>query len=104
MNDTLNRNTVGFGLSAAIVCIVNAVLVVVKETSHAVQVAMTVLTGHHWVTHGLFDVILFLVLGFLFSRAKGGQGISLTGKTLTTIIVVSAIVGWAIITVFIFLD
>ncbi len=97
MNDTLNRNTVGFGLSAAIVCIVNALLVLLKESSHAVQVAMTVLTGHHWVTHGLFDVIVFLVLGFIFSRAKGGQGITMTGKTLTTVLVVCVIVGWAII-------
>ena len=104
MNDTLGRNTVGFGLSAAIVCLVNALLVLLKESSHAVQTLMKALIGHHWVTHGLFDIILFLVLGFLLSRAKGGQGISLAGRTLTLIIVLSAIVGWAIISGFMLLE
>jgi uncharacterized membrane protein SirB2 len=30
-------------------------------TNHALN-----LTGHHWTTHGIADVLLFVVLGFVF--------------------------------------
>jgi len=99
MNDTdLGRNTVGFGLSVAIVSILSALLVVIKETNQDTVLAiMKAATGHHWVTHGILDVLLFLLFGFMLARANGGKGISMTGKTLTSIILLSVLVGWAII-------
>jgi uncharacterized membrane protein SirB2 len=29
---------------------------------------MKSLSGHHWMTHGIFVIVLFIVLGYIFSR------------------------------------
>ncbi|HZD24953.1 MAG TPA: hypothetical protein VE631_01735 [Alphaproteobacteria bacterium] len=57
-----------FGLSAAITVVFNVVLAFVKDSWPALNSFMASLTGHHWWTHGLADVILFLLLGWLFMR------------------------------------
>jgi hypothetical protein len=66
-NNTLSKRTISFGLSLAICSLVNALLVIAKEKSPAVQSAMQKLTGHHWVTHALVVLVLFVILGFLFA-------------------------------------
>ncbi len=68
-NNTLSKYTVSFGLSLAVCSGVNALLVVAKEKSPAVQAAMKHLTGHHWITHATMVVVLFVVLGFVFAGA-----------------------------------
>ena len=34
---------------------------------------MKSVAGHHWTTHGLADLVLFIGLGFLFTSAKTGE-------------------------------
>jgi hypothetical protein len=65
--NTLSKYTISFGLSLAICSLVNAVLVIAKEKSPAVQSAMQRLTGHHWVTHVIVVLVVFVILGFLFA-------------------------------------
>jgi hypothetical protein len=36
------------------------------------------ITFHHWFTHSLFILILFVVIGWVLSRANGSQGIRMT--------------------------
>ena len=67
-NSTLSRYAVSFGLSLSVCSVINALLVVAKEKSPAVQSAMQKLTGHHWVTHSVIVLALFVILGFLFGR------------------------------------
>lgn len=67
-NNTLSKYTVSFGLSLAICSVINALLVVAKEKSIAVQSAMQKLTGHHWVTHAVIVLGLFVVLGLLLAK------------------------------------
>jgi hypothetical protein len=55
-----------FGLSAAITVVFNVVLAFVKDSYPALNAFMAFLTGHHWRTHGLVDVIVFVLLGWLF--------------------------------------
>jgi hypothetical protein len=66
----LSKMTVGFGLSTAVVSIASALLVILKETSPPLKAWMTALTSHHWVTHSLFVIIGFILLGFAFSQTN----------------------------------
>jgi hypothetical protein len=64
---TLSKCSTGFGLSLAVASVVNAVLVVAKEKSPALQAQMKSLTGHHWITHSAIVIAIFFVLGWILS-------------------------------------
>lgn len=57
------RIAAAFGLSAAVAIAFNTVLAWSKDAFEPLNRLMASLTGHHWITHGLADVALFLVLG-----------------------------------------
>ena len=69
-NTKMDRYTAGFGLSLAVTSLLNAVILLVKETSTSVMNAMKAATGHHWTTHSIIVIILFVLLGFVFSSMK----------------------------------
>ena len=52
-----------YGLAAAITVLFNVVLAFVKEAYAPLNTFMAQLTGHHWITHGLADILVFLLLG-----------------------------------------
>jgi hypothetical protein len=93
----LSKYTVSFGLSLALCSVVNALLVVVKEKSPAVQAEMQKMTGHHWVTHSTIVVGLFLLCGWLFTLPNGGRGFQLTANRLIGIISAGVLAGGGII-------
>jgi hypothetical protein len=93
----LSKRSVAFGLALAVACIANALIVVVKEKSDAVMAGMKKVTGHHWTTHSLFVLVLFLGLGALFAQLKGGRGIAMSAGRLMTTLVSSVIVATLII-------
>jgi hypothetical protein len=72
-NSTLSKRSVGFGLALSAACVVNAVIVIVKEKSVPVMTEMKKLTGHHWTTHALIVLLLFLGGGVLLARGAGGN-------------------------------
>lgn len=86
-NKIISKYTVSFGLSLALCSVLNAVLVVVKEKSPVVQAEMKKLTGHHWVTHSVIVIGLFILLGWLLAQAKSGQGITLPASRLLNFII-----------------
>lgn len=69
-NTSVSKSTVSFGLSLAICSVVNALLVVAKEKSPAVAAHLQKITGHHWVTHAAFIVLLFFLCGWLLGLAN----------------------------------
>ncbi len=91
--ETVRDKTAGFGVSYAITSILSALLVVLKESSEGVHDGLTAVTGHHWVTHGLLDVIVFLVLGFVLA----GRGLHMTSQALLGTIVGSTVLSGLII-------
>jgi len=93
----VSRHTAAFGLALAVASIVNGLLVVAKEKSPAVLAGMKNLTGHHWITHSLIVLGLFLLLGTVFARANGGQGIRFTATRLIQTVVGGAAAGALII-------
>ena len=72
-NPPVSKPTVAFGYSLALCCVLNALLVMVKEKSPALQAAMKKLTGHHWVTHAAVILVLFLFFGWLFAHIQTGR-------------------------------
>lgn len=81
--EEIGKHARSFGLSFAITSIVSAILVIVKESNEdTVLVWMKAATGHHWITHGLFDLILFVVLGWILSRPNNAEGIRISANRL----------------------
>ena len=93
----LSKYTVSFGLSLALCSVVNALIVVVKEKSPAVQAAMQKITGHHWVTHSAIVIGLFLLCGWSFALPNGGQGLRITANRLIGIVTAGVLAGGVII-------
>ena len=64
-----DKLSVGFGVSFLIASIFNGLLIVAKETYAPLKAWMKSLSGHHWTTHGIFVIVLFIVLGYILSKA-----------------------------------
>jgi len=96
-NNSLSKSTVSFGLALAVSSVANAILVVAKEKSPAVQAHMQKLTGHHWITHSACVVLLFILCGWLFTLPNGGQGLKLSAGRLLGIIIGGVLLSGAII-------
>jgi uncharacterized membrane protein SirB2 len=71
----LTAATSGFVLAAAIAVLFNTALALAKDAYPPLNALMKSLTGHHWTTHGLVDLILFVVLGFIFMRTRMAEKI-----------------------------
>ena len=69
-NIQMEKYTAGFGLSLIVTSLLNAVILLIKETNDSVMSAMRAALGHHWTTHGAIVIIVFVVLGFVFSNMK----------------------------------
>ena len=75
---TLDGAAVAFGLAACIVIVFSTVLAWIEDAYDPLGNAMAALTGSRWITHGLADVILFLVIGL----GAGRLGAIANGTTL----------------------
>jgi hypothetical protein len=79
---------VGYGLAAAIVIVFNTLLAWIKDSYAPLNSLMAHLSGHHWRTHGLVDVVLFLILGFALTQ----RNVSMNGYTLAGLLVAASVV------------
>jgi hypothetical protein len=66
----LGRTSAAFAMAAAIACVFNTALAWAKDASPPLNNFMASLTGHHWITHGLADCIVFAGLGMVFMRTS----------------------------------
>jgi hypothetical protein len=98
MDDKLNPSMAGFAWSYAINSILSGILVILKATSAGFKAFVTSILGHHWATHGAFILVLFLLLGFIFSAMKLGANVK--PATLTWTMVLATVAGALIIIVF----
>jgi hypothetical protein len=85
-----------FSLAAIVAILFNTVLAWVKDSYPPLNTAMAHMTGHHWRTHGLLDVLLFVVLGLIFMQRKVSfDGTRLAMGIVASIVVAGAgLVGW----------
>lgn len=77
----LDKRTTAFGVAAAVAVLFNTVLTWAKESSQALHDWMVVATGHHWVTHGLLDLAVFLLVGLLLVRSTVTERVASTVLT-----------------------
>jgi len=97
MNDTgIDNYNRAFALSFAISSLLSALLVVLKEQNADTLLAwMKAATGHHWITHGILVVAVFVLLGWLLAQTT--LGTRLTGSGLSAVISGSLVVSGLII-------
>jgi hypothetical protein len=72
----LTAATSGFVLAAAITVVFNTALAWAKDSHPALNNYMKSIGGHHWTTHGSADLLLFVVLGIVFTTTRLAQQIS----------------------------
>ena len=66
----LSAATSAFCLAAAITVLFNTARAWAKDVSAPLTDFMKSLTGHHWTTHGLADLLVFVGLGLIFATSK----------------------------------
>jgi protein-S-isoprenylcysteine O-methyltransferase Ste14 len=66
--EEISAYTASFGLSLGLTSIFNALLVVIKETNEHTVLEWMKASGHHWVTQGVLDIIVFVALGLLLAQ------------------------------------
>jgi hypothetical protein len=93
----LSKNTVSFGLSLAICAVLNALLVVAKEKSTGLQGWMQKMTGHHWLTHVVIMLGVFIALGLVFAQVNRREETKMPAERLTKIIIAGVVAGVLII-------
>ncbi len=95
-HQTLDKLSVGFGISFLIASIFNGLLLIAKESYAPLKGWMKSLSGHHWITHGIFVIVVFIVLGYVFSGrdmymkvdADKTSGLVIVGTVLGGLIIV----------------
>jgi hypothetical protein len=97
MDQLTSKYTRGFGLSLIIMMLFNAVLTIAKESFAPLLKGMAAITGHHWITHGIIVIVLFFVLGFIFSGAQSEGNSSPSARGITVWTIVSAVIGLILI-------
>jgi hypothetical protein len=93
----LGKYTRSFGLSLAITSVLSALLVVLKELNEGVLGWMKGATPHHWITHGVFDLLAFVIIGIALSQLHGGEGVRVSTKGIALAIVGSVTISGLII-------
>jgi hypothetical protein len=71
----LTAATSGFVLAAAVTVLFNTGLAWAKDAYSPLNDFMKLLSGHHWTTHGLADLVVFLGLGFTFMSTRVAEKI-----------------------------
>ncbi|MHA1971493.1 MAG: hypothetical protein ACTSW1_00790 [Candidatus Hodarchaeales archaeon] len=115
MSESKNSNNliIGFGLSLAVLAILNSLLTLGKELvpgvkDFAIAIGSLIGISHHWVGHGVIIIVLFVILGIVFSQTKINeffvQKFSLDETSILYLVAASVLIGFAIIGGFFFID
>jgi len=99
-NSTVTKHTKSFGLSLALCAVLNALLVIAKETSQGVAHWMQIITGHHWITHVAMILAVFVIFAWYFAKTNGGQGPKIPVPRLTSIVFSGVAAGVLIVLAF----
>jgi hypothetical protein len=88
----LSKSAVSFGFAVVIASVINALLVIGKETSPAIMRGLWRLSGHHWVSHAVIVIVLFVVLGWLFRGLRTTSASRLIGSLIGGVVLSSLII------------
>jgi hypothetical protein len=96
-NTGISKYTASFGLSLALASVINALIVIAKESSPAVMTGMQKILGHHWVTHSAIVLAVFAAFGWIFAQARGGRGLDITVNHLIATVVSGVVISGLLI-------
>ena len=99
-NQALDKLSIGFAASFLIASIFNGLLIVAKESYAPLKDWMKSLFGHHWTTHGIFVIVLFIVLGYALSKADLGKKID--ADKASSLVIAGTVLGGLIVVGFFF--
>ena len=85
----LDGAAAAFGAAAAGVIVFNTALAWIKDAYAPLNDVMASMTGNHWITHGLIDLVLFLVAGGVLMRL----GAKFNGQGLMIAVIVASLIG-----------
>ena len=88
----MSATSAGFAISAAITVLFSTALAWGKDAYKPLNTIMNAIAYHNWITHGLADIILFSVLGLIFSRTDFAARIA-PSKLISFLIVAVVIAG-----------
>lgn len=72
MNGHTPNNIIAFGYAFVVAALFNAILVVAKEEVEPMKAWMADISGHHWITHGVVVIVLFIAFG-IYLREKAAR-------------------------------
>jgi hypothetical protein len=72
-SSALSPATSGFVLAAAITALFNTGLAWAKDSYPHLNDFMKAVGGHHWTTHGLVDLAVFVALGIVFTKTGAAE-------------------------------
>lgn len=84
-------------MAVAVAILFTSLLVVPKEISKGLKDGLASMLGHHWTTHGVITIILFVVLGVLFSRLRIEESWGIDARKLTAVVLGATILGGLIV-------
>ena len=87
----LSSTSAGFAMAASISILFSTVLACVKDADKPLNNFLIAVAWHNWITHGIVDVILFVLLGIIFS--KSGMAGRIAPRRLISFLVTAVIVG-----------
>jgi len=94
----LGRASAAFALAAAITVLFNTALAWAKDACSPLNKLMASLTGHHWTTHAVADIFVFIALGLIFSKTGMAEKIDpnrlINGLIGAVIVAGLGLVGW----------
>jgi hypothetical protein len=82
----LSHTANAYGIGAAVAILFNTALAWVKDSYESLNTAMAHTLGHHWTTHGVIVVAVFVLVGYGLSRRKNDV---MTGQTPIYALVIS---------------
>jgi hypothetical protein len=88
---SLDGAAAAFGVAACVVILFNTLLACIEDAYDPLADAMAALTGHHWITHGLANLILFVATGLALTR----RNFVMDGARLVGAVAGAAVVGGA---------
>ena len=85
----LDGAAAGYGISAAVTIVFNTLLAWIKDAYDPLNSFMASLSGHHWTTHSLVDVAVFLILGAVLTS----RHVTIDGARMAMLLAGAVIVG-----------
>jgi len=79
----------GYGIAAAVTIVFNTLLAWIKDAYDPLNSFMASLSGHHWTTHSVADVAVFLILGAILTTRR----VTIQGARLAMLLAGAAIIG-----------